>query len=84
MNSFSYIHSFSLGSSFTNLNAVIKYSTKKITHRSQLNELKIFAKNEIKDTGRTIQQVIERAEANVMWHEKNYKKIVSWLEEQDM
>lgn len=73
---------FSLGSSMSNLHTMLKYATKKITHRSQLHELKNFAANVVNDTGRTIQQVMERAEANIAWIDKNYQNIVTWLNEQ--
>lgn len=33
----------------------------------------------IKESGRTIHQAIETAEANIEWMNKNYKTIVDWL-----
>lgn len=68
------------GSSLSSLNSLIKFSTQKLTDRSQLEALRNFDDNELQE-GRTIKQAIERAEANIAWLEKNYKKIVLWLEE---
>lgn len=62
------------------LNYLIKATTKKITDRTQLEALKMFDDIELQ-AGRTIKQAIERAEANIAWLDKNYAKIVSWLEE---
>jgi hypothetical protein len=72
------IHSFE-GSSLSTLNSLIKFSTKKLTDRSQLDALKNFDDPEVQ-AGRTIKQAVERAEANIAWLDKNYKKIVTWLE----
>lgn len=33
----------------------------------------------MKDTGRTIQQAIERAQANILWMDMNADTIVQWL-----
>lgn len=33
----------------------------------------------MKETGRTIQQAIEKAEANIEWMNKNYLTIIQWL-----
>lgn len=42
--------------------------------------MKEFAQTHLKDTGRTIQQAIERAEANIAWMEENAATIVQWLD----
>lgn len=68
------------GSSLSSLNSLIKFSTKKLTDHNQLEALKNFDDSELQE-GRTIKQAIERAEANIAWLDKNYKKIVKWLEE---
>ena len=68
------------GSSLSTLNSLIKFSTKKLTDRSQLEALKNFDDPEVQE-GRAIKQAVERAETNIAWLDKNYKKIVSWLEE---
>lgn len=67
------------GSSLSTLNSLIKFSTKKLTDRNQLEALRNFEDRELQE-GRTIKQAIERAEANIAWLDKNYSKIVKWLE----
>lgn len=42
-------------------------------------QLKEFAQSHVKDTGRTIQQAIERAQANILWMDMNADTIVQWL-----
>ena len=74
-----YLH-FSLGGSLNTLNTLIKFSTRRLTDRHQLEALKNFDDSELQE-GRTIKQAIERAEANIAWLDKNYKKIVNWLEQ---
>ncbi|KAL1390301.1 hypothetical protein pipiens_012445 [Culex pipiens pipiens] len=69
-----------LGTSMSNLNMILKYSTKRLNSRYELDELKEFAQTHLKDTGRTIQQAIERAEANIAWMEENAATIVQWLD----
>jgi len=79
------LRSFGLEASISTLNSMIKFATKKITDRSQLDSLKEFANVQLKGErggeSRTIRQVIERAEANIAWMDKNYKKIIEWLEQ---
>ncbi|XP_055587207.1 aminopeptidase N [Uranotaenia lowii] len=70
-----------LGTSMSNLNMILKFSTKRFNTRYELDELKEFAQKHLKDTGRTIQQAIERAEANILWMESNAKTIIEWLEQ---
>lgn len=43
-------------------------------------QLQRFATSSLKDTGRTIEQVIENAEANIGWMDNNQDVIVRWLE----
>lgn len=62
-----------------NLNSIVKYSTRRLNNRYELDELKRFADINLKDSGRTIQQAVERAEANIDWMNKNYQTIVNWL-----
>lgn len=64
----------------SSLNSLIKFSTKKLSDRNQLEALKNFDDNELQE-GRTIKQAVERAEANIAWLDKNYKTIISWLEQ---
>ena len=73
----------SLGSSMSNLNSILKYTTKRISDRQELDELKSFAESHLKE-GRTILQIIERAESNIAWLDRNYDTIVSWLKEVDI
>lgn len=68
------------GSSLSSLNSLIKFSTSKLTDRNQLDALKNFDDSELQE-GRTLKQAIESGEANIAWLDKNYKKIVKWLEE---
>ncbi|XP_035779782.1 aminopeptidase N-like [Anopheles albimanus] len=53
------------GSAMSNLNIILKYSTKRFNTESELLELKEFAETHLKDSGRTIQQSVERTEANI-------------------
>ncbi|CRK96557.1 CLUMA_CG010037, isoform A [Clunio marinus] len=64
----------------SNLNYLIKLSTKKLTDRNQLEALKNFDDKEVQE-GRIIKQAIESVEANIAWLEKNYKNIIKWLDE---
>lgn len=68
-----------LGTSMSNLNMILKYSTKRLNVQHELDELKEFAQTHVKDTGRTIQQAIERAQANILWMDMNADTIVQWL-----
>ncbi|XP_065076994.1 aminopeptidase N-like [Ochlerotatus camptorhynchus] len=70
-----------LGTSMSNLNMILMYSTKRINTRYELDELKEFAQTHVKDTGRTIQQAIERAQANIVWMDMNADTIIEWLSE---
>lgn len=63
----------------SNLNTILKYSTRRLNTVYELEELNRFAENHMKETGRTIQQAIEKAEANIDWMNKNYQTIVQWL-----
>ncbi|XP_058467773.1 aminopeptidase N [Malaya genurostris] len=70
-----------LGTSMSNLNMILKYSTKRLNTQYELDELKEFAQTQLKDTGRTIQQAIERAQANILWMDMNANTIDQWLSE---
>ncbi|XP_055618476.1 aminopeptidase N [Toxorhynchites rutilus septentrionalis] len=70
-----------LGTSMSNLNMILKYSTKRLNTQYELDELKEFAQNNLKDTGRTIEQAIERAQANIAWMDTNAGTIARWLSE---
>lgn len=50
-----------------------------MTTPAGVEELKRFEKKHGSELGRTMQQVIEKAEANVQWLAKNYETIVEWL-----
>ncbi|KAG5672285.1 hypothetical protein PVAND_002422 [Polypedilum vanderplanki] len=71
---------FGVGSPMSTLNSLIKFVTKGMTDKNQLDDLKRFDDKELKQ-GRTLKQAIEQAEANILWLNKNYKKIVDWLKE---
>lgn len=60
------------------MSSIIRGTTK-MTTRAGVDELKRFEKEHGKDLGRTIKQSIEKAEANVLWLEKNYETIREWL-----
>ncbi|XP_059611054.1 aminopeptidase Ey isoform X2 [Phlebotomus argentipes] len=66
--------------SLTNLNMIIKYSIRRLNTPFELEELKRFADVHLKDSGRTVKQSIEKAEANISWMKRNYKVITTWLE----
>ncbi|XP_053689717.1 aminopeptidase N [Sabethes cyaneus] len=68
-----------LGTSMSNLNMILKYSTKRFNTQYELDELKEFAKTHLTDTSRIIQQAIEGAEANIAWMETNVATIIEWL-----
>uniref|UniRef100_A0A182NCK3 Aminopeptidase N n=1 Tax=Anopheles dirus TaxID=7168 RepID=A0A182NCK3_9DIPT len=69
------------GASMSNLNIILKYSTKRFNTESELQELKEFAELHLKDSGRTIQQAIEWTESNIAWLNRNAQPIVNWLNE---
>lgn len=62
------------------LNSLIKFVTRHMTDKNQLDELKRFNDKELQE-GRTLKQAIEQAEANILWLNKNHKKIVQWLKD---
>ncbi|XP_055523948.1 aminopeptidase N [Wyeomyia smithii] len=68
-----------LGTSMSNLNMILKYSTKRLNTQYELEELKEFAKTHLKETSRIIQQAIERAESNIAWMDTNAETIIEWL-----
>ncbi|KAG4068421.1 hypothetical protein HA402_007941 [Bradysia odoriphaga] len=68
-----------LGSTLSQLNAIVKYCTRRINDRYELDEFKRFSHLHIKDGGRSIHQAIETGEANIAWMDNNYKTIVEWL-----
>ncbi|XP_058813856.1 aminopeptidase N [Topomyia yanbarensis] len=70
-----------LGTSMSNLNMILKFSTKRLNTQYELDELKDFAQTHLKDTGRAIQQAIERAQANILWMDMNADTINQWLSE---
>uniref|UniRef100_A0A336KRZ8 Aminopeptidase N n=2 Tax=Culicoides sonorensis TaxID=179676 RepID=A0A336KRZ8_CULSO len=70
------------GQPMSNLNNILKYSTKRLNNPYELNELKEFANLHMNETGRTLKLAIEQTEANIAWMDKNYQNIVTWLTEQ--
>uniref|UniRef100_A0A1L8E2W2 Aminopeptidase n=1 Tax=Nyssomyia neivai TaxID=330878 RepID=A0A1L8E2W2_9DIPT len=68
-----------LGSTMANLNSILKYSTRRLNTPFELDELKRFASENLKDSGRTVKQSIEKAEANIAWMKRNFKVITLWL-----
>lgn len=60
------------------INSIIKFVTRRMTDKSQLEILKKFDDKELKE-GRTLKQAIEVAEANILWLNKNQEKILNWL-----
>uniref|UniRef100_A0A1B0DCY6 Aminopeptidase n=1 Tax=Phlebotomus papatasi TaxID=29031 RepID=A0A1B0DCY6_PHLPP len=69
-----------LGSTMSNLNSILKYGTRRLNTRYELDELKRFADVHLKDSGRTVRQAIEKTEANIAWMERNFDVITEWLE----
>lgn len=60
------------------------YCKLSIVHSSNVilfifKQFKRFTHQHTRDTGRTIQQVIEESEANIQWMDRNYKTFVEWL-----
>lgn len=68
----------------SNLNTIIKFPTKLMNTRFLLADLKSFVKNDLKETGRTIQQAVEQVQINVDWMDRNYNTIVEWLKKQEI
>ncbi|GAB0097812.1 Aminopeptidase [Sergentomyia squamirostris] len=68
-----------LGSTLANLNSILKYSTRRLNTPFELDELRRFASTSFKDAGRTVDQAIEKAEANIAWMKRNYPVITKWL-----
>lgn len=62
------------------INSLIKFVSRRMTDKSQLEALKRFDDKELKE-GRTLKQSIEVAEANISWLNKNQEKIFKWLKE---
>lgn len=63
----------------SNFNTILKFATKRINSKYHLNELETFVRDEIKDTSRLSQQIVEHVQVNVNWMNKNYHTILEWL-----
>lgn len=72
--------SFGANAPLSTINSIIKFVTRRMTDKSQLEALKKFDDKELKE-GRTLKQAIEVAEANISWLNKNQEKILNWLRE---
>ncbi|KAJ6638248.1 Aminopeptidase N [Pseudolycoriella hygida] len=68
-----------LGSSMGQLNSIVRYCTRRINDRYELEEFLKFHNSHIKENGRLIMQAYENAEANIAWMDKNYNTIIEWL-----
>ncbi|XP_036213132.2 aminopeptidase N [Bactrocera oleae] len=69
-----------LGSTMSNINAILKYATKRMNSKFFLAELESFIKTDVKDNGRSIQQILEQVRVNVDWMARNYHDIIQWLQ----
>ncbi|XP_067616976.1 aminopeptidase N [Eurosta solidaginis] len=69
-----------LGSTMSNLNLILKFATKLMNSKFFLSELETFIKTDVKDNGRSVQQVLEQVRVNVDWMSRNYKDIIAWLQ----
>lgn len=73
-----------LGTALNNVNGIIKSSTNRINTKYELKDLVEFVnehKGELGSASRAAEQAIENVEANILWLEKNYKPIYSWLKD---
>ncbi|XP_036344816.1 aminopeptidase N-like [Rhagoletis pomonella] len=68
-----------LGSTMSNLNMILKFATKRMNSKFFLTELESFIKTDVKDNGRSIQQILEQVRINVDWMSRNYQDIIAWL-----
>lgn len=64
----------------SNINAILKYATKRMNSKFFLAELESFIKTDVKDNGRSIQQILEQVRVNVDWMARNYHDIIQWLQ----
>lgn len=62
-----------------NLHTLLKFAAKPINSKYHLAELETFVRNDLKDSSRTIQQILEYVEVNINWMERNYQTIANWL-----
>ncbi|XP_018791450.1 PREDICTED: aminopeptidase N [Bactrocera latifrons] len=69
-----------LGSTMSNINAILKFATKRMNSKFFLAELESFVKTDVKDNGRSIQQILEQVRVNVDWMARNYQDIIQWLQ----
>lgn len=69
-----------LGSTMSNINMILKFATKRMNSKFFLAELESFIKTDVKDNGRSIQQILEQVRVNVDWMARNYQDIIQWLQ----
>lgn len=61
-------------------NMVLEVVTKRFNTKYQFDDLDKFVRNELKDTSRSIKQILEHVQDNVNWMDRNYKTIAEWLQ----
>lgn len=64
----------------SNINTILKFATKRMNSKFFLTELESFIKTDVKDNGRSIQQILEQVRVNVDWMARNYQDIIQWLQ----
>lgn len=72
------------GKSSFSLGNLIRSITVSMSTQIELNELLLFYESVKSDVGtgkRSFQNAIEEVEGNVLWRNRNYKKIQSWLQD---
>lgn len=60
-------------------NMVLEVVTKRFNTKYQFADLQAFIKNELKDSSRSVEQILEHVQDNVNWMDHNYKVIAKWL-----
>ncbi|XP_075149907.1 suppressor of ER stress-induced death [Haematobia irritans] len=68
-----------LSNAMLTYNMVLEVVTKRFNTKYQFAELETFVKNELKDSSRSIQQILEHVQDNVNWMDTNYKTIAEWM-----
>ncbi|XP_073818645.1 suppressor of ER stress-induced death [Musca autumnalis] len=68
-----------LSNAMLTYNMVLEVVTKRFNTKYQFADLEAFIRNELKDTSRSADLILEHVQDNVNWMDTNYKVIAEWL-----
>uniref|UniRef100_A0A1I8P6R0 Aminopeptidase N n=1 Tax=Stomoxys calcitrans TaxID=35570 RepID=A0A1I8P6R0_STOCA len=68
-----------LSNAMLTYNMVLEVVTKRFNTKYLFADLETFVKNELNDTSRSVEQILEHVQDNVNWMNQNYKTIADWM-----